>query len=267
MTTSLPPPLGGPAPEERPLAMSPLARVVVQARFSSVLKIDSKEGVAPFQELVRKQYPLLEQVTSHGLQMEVSASVPNFRPIASNVWRFSDASKAFVASLTSDAITLETSVYPGRHAFMQRWEQLLHWVENTYSPGLAVRAGIRYLNRIDGEALGNLPEWIAPNLIGVALPEYREHVSQALSEASLAIEEGTMLLRWGILPPNATIDPGFMEPVPTTSWLLDIDAISTDQHAFEAEALAVTYQRLSERAYAVFRWVMTDEGLAHFEAA
>lgn len=265
MKQLLPPPLGGSAPEERPLASSPLARVLVQVRFASILKIDSKEGVAPFQELIRRQYPLLEQLTSHGLQMEVTANTPNFRQIASNVWRFSDADGAFVVSLTSDAITLEARRYPGRKAFMARWSELLRSVEDIYAPSLAVRVGIRYLNRINGDAMDNLPSWVNPNLIGVALPEYREYVSQAISEANLQIDEGNMLLRWGIIPKNYTIDPNLLEPVGTASWLLDIDTSSSKQRPFEANSLTTIYQELSERAYAVFRWVMTDDGLAHFE--
>ncbi|MDI4655518.1 TIGR04255 family protein [Xanthobacter autotrophicus] len=267
MTALLPPPLGGPAPDEEPLANSPLVKVVVQARFSSVLKIDSKEGVAPLQEALRKHYPLLEQVASHELQIEVGSSAPSFRPIVSNVWRFSDANKYFIVSLTSDAITLETHNYPGRDLFMERWAQLLRWVEDIYAPGLVVRMGIRYLNRIDGEAVGNLPDWIAPNLIGVALPEFREHVRQAISEANLNVEEGAMLLRWGILPPGVTIDPGLLEPAQTPSWLLDIDVYSSSQRSFDAEGLATIYKRMSERAYAAFRWVMTPSGLAHFKVA
>jgi len=264
MTAALPSPLGGPAPQEILLANSPLVRVVVQARFSSVLKIDSKEGVAPFQELMRKQYPLLEQVTSHGLQIAVAENAPKFQHVASNVWRFSDAQKTFIASLTSDAITLETPAYPGRSSFMERWAQILQWIEDTYAPGLVVRIGARFLNRIDGEAVDKLPQWVRPNLIGVALPEYREHVSQAISEANINVEEGTMLLRWGIIPGGMTIDPGLLEPVPTPSWLLDIDTFSADQRSFDASVLSEAYQRLSERAYAVFRWVITDEGLASF---
>ena len=267
MTASLPPPLGGKAPEERPLANSPLVRVVVQARFSSVLKIDSKEGVAPFQELVRGHYPLLEQVTSHQLQIEVAANIPNFRPIASNVWRFSDASKSTMVSLASDAVTLEARAYPGRDDFFKNWNQILRWVEDSFAPGLAVRIGIRYLNRIDGDDVVQLPRWIRENLIGVALPEYREHVTQAVSEANLSVDEGSLLLRWGIIPGNTTIDPGLLEPVPTASWILDIDTFSNEQKAFEAEGLAAECQRLAERAYSVFRWVMTEDGLAHFEGA
>jgi uncharacterized protein (TIGR04255 family) len=267
MKASLPPPLGGPAPEEQRLANSPLVRVVAQARFSGVLKIDSKEGVAPFQELVRAQYPLLEQMTSHAIQFEVAGIAPNFRPVASNVWRFSDASRTFIISLASDAISLETRNYPGRKEFMGRCRQMLHWVEEAFEPSLALRVGIRYLNRIDGDAIRHLADWIRPNLIGVALPDYREHVTQAISEANIRVDEGEMLLRWGILPKNTTIDPGLLEPLETASWLLDIDAFSRDQRPFGADELAVAFQGLSERVYAVFCWVMTKKGLTHFRAS
>jgi len=170
-----------------------------------------------------------------------------------------------VVSLTTDAITFETSSYPGRSAFLEQWAVILRWVQDTYAPGLALRVGMRYLNRIAGDAIAQLPDWIAPNLIGVALPDLRGHVSQAISEANLEIEEGRMLLRWGILPKDGTIDPGLLEPINSTSWLLDIDAFSDTQCSFEADALINTYQRLSERVYAVFRWSLTDAGLTHFE--
>src|SRR4051812_31520676 len=71
MPRTLPPPLGGPAPTEVPLSRSPLVGVVMQARFSSVLKIDSKDGVAPFQEELRNEYPLLEQAVTQQLQIDL----------------------------------------------------------------------------------------------------------------------------------------------------------------------------------------------------
>lgn len=265
MTALLPPPLGGAAPEEKALANAPLSRVVVQVRFSSVLKIDSKEGVAPFQELARKEYPLFEQVSTATVQFDVTPNGPTFRQIPANAWRFSDPSRQSVVTLASDAITFETSAYPGRSTFIAQWATILRWIDDTYAPGLAVRVGMRYLNRITDEAVTRLPEWIKPNLIGVALPELSDHVSQAISEANLNIEEGGMLLRWGILPKDVTIDPGLLDPIDTKSWLLDIDAFSNEQRGFDLDALVDTYQRLAERIYAVFRWTLTPAGLEHFE--
>ena len=267
MIEPLPPPFGGPPPEERQLTKSPLVRVLAQARFASILKIDSKEGVAPFQELVRQDFPLLEQVTSHGVQLEVAANIPNFRPIASNVWRFSNADRSMTVSLTSDAVTLEAQLYPGREIFMSRWKKLLQSVQEIFAPNLALRIGVRYLNRIHGDGMDRLPDWIEPKMIGVALPEYRRYVSQAISEASLQIEEGNMLLRWGIIPKGATIDPGLVDAVETDSWLLDMDAFNSGQISFEANQLTAISEQLSERVYAFFRWMITEDGILHFEQA
>ena len=157
MTTSLPSPLGGQAPAEIPLAMSPLARVLAQVRFSSVLKIDSKEGVAPLQEEIRSHYPLLEQVLSQQLHIDMTPGGGGIRPITNNVWRFSDAEHGLVLSLTSDTLTLEARHYPGRAAFLDRWADALVRVERVFAPSLALRTGARYLNRLTGESLDRLP--------------------------------------------------------------------------------------------------------------
>lgn len=265
MPISPPAPFGGRAPDERPLPSSPLEAVVVQARFSSVLSIDQREGMIPFQERARKQYPLFEQATAQGLQMDIGAQAPVFRPITTHVWRLMDPAKNFVVSLTSDAITLETKAYPGRAAFMARWTELLGWVEEVFTPGLSLRLGIRYLNRLSGDDIDHLPEWVIANLIGVALPEYRAQITQAISEANVAVEEGQLLMRWGVLPPNLTIAPGLLDPVPSSSWLLDLDASCEAQAEFRASSLALDCERLSERAYSVFRWAVTETGLQHFE--
>lgn len=266
MTTSLPSPLGGRAPAEVLLARSPLTRVLAQVRFSSVLKIDSKEGVAPFQEELRAKYPLLEQLVAHQFQVDITLGGSKFKPIANNVWRFSSAERGLALSLTSDTLTLEARDYPGRATFLERWTDVLACAERVFAPGLALRTGARYLNRLTGETLERLPDWVHPNLIGVAQPDLREHVTQAVSEATLKVEEGNLLLRWGVIPANATIDPALLESSPMWSWILDIDVSSNQQRRFNAAELAAEYNRLMERAYAVFRWVVTDDGLQHFGA-
>jgi uncharacterized protein (TIGR04255 family) len=266
MTGKLPYPLGGPAPAEIPLARPPLVHVVLQARFSSVLMIDARDGMAPFQEEVRAEYPLLDQVAVQQLQMDLNSGVPQARPVASNLWRFSDADRNWVLSLTSQAVTLETRSYDGRADFLGRWYDVLGRVERVFAPGLALRIGVRYVNRIQGQSLEKLTELVTPNLIGVAQPELREYVTQAVSEATMTIDEGGLLLRWGILGPHSTIDPGLLEPVPTSSWILDIDVSSTQQRLFSGEGLAADFQALANRAYSVFRYAITEAGLEHFGA-
>jgi uncharacterized protein (TIGR04255 family) len=266
MTGSLPSPLGGAAPVEVLLPRSPLVRVVAQARFSRVLKIDSQDGMVAFQEEIRSEYPLLEQVAAQQLQVDFSSGLPNVRPVTSTLWRFSDANRGWLLSFASDVITLETRRYEGRTNFLGRWAAALASLERIFTPSLAVRLGVRYINRIDGESLLDLAEWVRPGLIGVAEPQLRDHVTQALSEAMITIEEGSLQLRWGILPANVTYDPNLLAAVPNSSWILDIDVSSTGQRPFSGVDLTSAFQALTNRAYSVFRYAVTDAGLDHFGA-
>ena len=266
--TQLPSPLGGEPPPERSLSRSPLKRVVAQARFSSVLKIDSREAVAAFQEEVRSDYPLFEQSIVQQLQIDISAGAPGFRPVPTTVWRFRSADLGDVVSLSTDAVTFEAKGYGGRSQFLTRWRKVLGLVEDVFSPQLSLRLGMRYVNRVEGESLSGLTEWIEDNLVGVAHPKLRDHVSQALSEASLSVEEGVLLLRWGILGANVTIDPNLLEPLPQKSWILDIDvATNSPPRPFIEAELGSAFMALAGRAYAIFRYAITDQGLQHFGAA
>lgn len=268
MPGSLPPPLGGPAPQEVPLSRSPLVRVVAQARFSKTLKIDSQDGMVPFQERIGSEYPLLDQTLVPQLQVDFGgpSAPPFFRPISVNVWRFSNADRSWLLSLTSDAVTLETREYSGRSDFLPRWQAALANVERVFAPTLALRLGVRYINRIQDESLTDLTKWVRGSLIGVAQPELRDYVTQAISEANMTIEEGASLMRWGIMSPNTTVDPALLEPVPYPSWILDLDVSSGQQKPFSGETLAGDFRTLAERAYAIFRYAITDDGLAHFGA-
>ena len=267
MPGTLPPPLGGPAPIEIFLSRSPLVGVVMQARFSSVLKIDSKEGVAPFQEEMRGHYPLLEQAIVHQLQIDLGAGAPGVRPTSAVAWRFRNADHSTTLTLTSDAVTLETRQYSGRDSFIEGWSHALSVVERLYAPGLAMRLGARYLNRLECDALAHLADWVTPKLVGIVQPALQPYISQAISEASLKVEEGDLLLRWGIMPPGATVDATLMQPCAGASWILDIDATSSRQVAFSHENLTAQFRTLAERAYAVFRYSITPMGLDYFGAS
>jgi uncharacterized protein (TIGR04255 family) len=199
-------------------------------------------------------------------QVELGPEATPLRPTASNLWRFTDADRNWILSLTSDAVTLETRRYDGRTDFLSRWYEALGRVERVFAPRLALRLGVRYLNRIHGDSLEGLTKWVVANLIGVAQSEFRDHVIQAISQANMTVEEGALLLRWGILPANATIDPTLLEPARTSSWILDIDVSSTGQRPFSGEALTAAFQALANRAYSVFRYAITPAGLEHFGA-
>lgn len=264
MSENLPAPLGGRAPPEVPLVISPLERVVMQVQFSTVLKIEDRDGITALQEEVRGAYPLFEHSTSHQLQFDPNSPATALRPTVNNIWQFTDATKSFRIALGSESVSMEAMRYASRSDFLARWSDVLEKIERLFSPGLCTRSGARYVNRLSGKALERLTELVTPNFIGVAQPELRTHVVQALSQAVLTVEEGALLLRWGVLAPGTTIDPGLLPAINVPSWILDIDVHSAVQRSFSAEELSSDFARLSERAYALFRYSMTDDALRFF---
>ena len=93
MPKKLPPPLGGPPPSEISLPRAPLVRVIAQVRFPGILKIDNKDAVSGFQEAIRRDYPLFEQVAKQQIQVQYGPGGPDVKQLPGNVWRFQDFSK------------------------------------------------------------------------------------------------------------------------------------------------------------------------------
>jgi uncharacterized protein (TIGR04255 family) len=265
MTPKLPQPLGGAPPTEVSLARAPLVRVVAQVRFPDILKIDSKDAIAGLQEQIRDAYPLFEQQATQQIHLQVGAGEPVIRQApGSNVWRFLDVEKNWRISLTTGFCTLECDTYASRTHFMGRWMDVLKAVEKNFDPRIVLRIGMRYVNQVKGEALESIEELIRPEILGIATSQMRPHVLHHLTEATLVVEEGEMLVRWGIVPANATIDPAILIGIPERSWILDVDVYSTQQQQFNSEELGSRFREFAEREYAVFRFVTTPRFLQVF---
>jgi uncharacterized protein (TIGR04255 family) len=267
MPGSLPPPLGGPPPPEISLPRAPLVRVLAQVRFPGILKIDNKDVVSAFQEEIRRDYPLFEQQTNQQIEVQVGPGGPTVKQMPGNIWRFQDAKKNWRLSLTTNAISIEVESYTSRDDFLARWTNAIAAVETIFDPRIALRIGMRYIDRVAEKPLDTIDALVHTEILGFAKPPLREHVRHALSEATLSIEEGEMLLRWGIMPANSTIDPNVLVPVPHLSWILDIDVSSGEQRPFENAQLSASFRALAERAYSVFRYMTTDTFLKTYGGA
>jgi len=268
MSGKLPQPLGGPSPAEVSLSAAPLVRVLAQVRFPDVLKIDAKDTVAGFQEEIREDYPLFEQQPTQQVQLQVGTGEPVVRQVpGSNLWRFMSADKNWRVSLSTAFCTFECDSYTSRDDFITRWTRVLAAIEQTFNPRIELRTGTRYINQVKGDPFKSLEKMVRTGILGiVATPDMRQQVRHHLTEATLAVEEGEMLLRFGILPPNAVIDPGVMNPISEASWILDIDVYSTAQGPFTVDKLAASFRALAEREYCVFRYITNEEFLKVYGA-
>ena len=101
MSSALPRPLGGPPPDEIPLANAPLERVIAQVQFAPIAKIEDRNFVAGFQEAMRVKYPFFEIESEQVLQIVPGPAGQTFLPRQRPVYRFGDAARNWRISLTS----------------------------------------------------------------------------------------------------------------------------------------------------------------------
>jgi uncharacterized protein (TIGR04255 family) len=261
----LPKPLGGKPPAERHLSKAPLERVIAQIRFPVILRIEDKSAVSKFQEAIRQHYPVLQEMQSQTVQIQVGPGAPIALPSVSRIWQFSDASGTWKITLARDAVSIETTSYESRGDLLGRWDIAIKALNEAFHPDIVLRIGMRYIDRVAGAHFKRFESLINPELVGSAIATLKTHLKHSLSEASFVIEEGDLLLRWGVMPPQISPDPSAISQLPHYSFVLDIDVWSMQQRQFDSTSLLSAFQQLAERAYSVFRFAVTDEFLKVYE--
>jgi uncharacterized protein (TIGR04255 family) len=236
----LPEPFSGQPPTEVALARAPLVRVLAQIRFPTINAVVDPAVVAPFQERIRATYPVgnkeVIQVIQHlAFNAEAAQAI---KAEAESIWRFEDREKQWRVSLSSNFLTLETTSYTSRKDFLERMTTLIKALEQTLNPLLTQRVGLRYIDRIENDAIDHLHNLIKPEFLG-AQRLFGDAIRYALTDAQLNTDEGAVITaRWGCLPPNVTTDPNVLEPAKGNSWVLDLDMYADRQGDFTAALLA-----------------------------
>jgi uncharacterized protein (TIGR04255 family) len=237
--------------------------VITQVRFSPILAIQNPEFIVPFQEAIRSVYPVLRQehVQSLALRPDGLAAGPK-----ETTWRFCETEGAWRLSLAPDFVALETTRYTSRGDFLGRLEVVLGALEEHVEPALIQRLGLRYIDRVEGEATADIAKLVRQEMLGLMATSLSEHMQHAISETILDLPDSQdrLRVRWGRIPPQGTIDPTAIEPISEQSWILDLDMYSTEERPFSMEMVLSSVRRYAERLYAMFRWAVTDEFLRRY---
>jgi uncharacterized protein (TIGR04255 family) len=243
-----------------PLPDAPLVRVIAQVRFAEILALQTRDAVAPFQEAIRGEYPILrpQHTQSIAVLPEGAAAGPK-----QTTWRFCGPENTWRASLSTDFLALETTRYTSRRDFLARLERLIDALAHHVKPAIVQRFGVRYIDRIEGDAIASIGRLVRHEMVGVLDAGLSDYVERATGDVWYAFpnSEDRMRVRWGLIPPNSTVDPGAIEPIDSLSWILDLDMFSAAESTFSSEAILATARRYTERVYAMFRWIVTDEFL------
>jgi uncharacterized protein (TIGR04255 family) len=263
-TNKLPPPFSGRPPKEVPLERAPLARVIAQIRFPLLLAVTDPASVAPFQDQIRSAYPVADNEVIQHLVMAPNSTQEPVKTTAESIWRFQDRENRWRASLSPHFLALETTRYTSRRDFLGRLTSLITALEKTLNPQISTRIGLRYIDRLEGDAVANIRDLIRREILG-SYGLFAPAVRYILANAEFNTEEGaTITARWGMLPGAGTIDPNVLEPIAAASWVLDLDMYDSGQGDFSPVALVPKLESFAERIYAVFRFMVTDKFLAHY---
>ena len=250
-------------PEEVPLPEAPLVRVIAQVRFTPILSVEKREFIAPFQEVIRSAYPILRQEQTRGIVLGPQGLAPVQGQVA---WRFADVEGKWRVSLAPDFLALETTSYSSRSDFLERLQTVVEALQKHIKPSVVQRQGLRYIDRVTGQALEDIADLVRPEVLGIAATSMSSQPRLSLSETLFDLPESKaqLLARWGRVPEGATVDPSAIEPIGEPSWILDVDMFSTEQRPFDPAQVLADARSFAERLYAFFRWAVTEEFLRRY---
>lgn len=262
---AIPNPLTSPAPPEIPLPGAPLVRVIAQVRFPLVASVESQEFIAPFQEAIRKEYPVLRQERAQSIFVGPKGATPLAE---SKVWRFSDSTRGWRATLAPDFVALESTAYTNRTDMLNRFGRLLKATESHVNPQIVDRVGVRYIDRIVGAQLENINAMLRPEIAGVLGAGFGSSAVHALSESVFLIPGGArrLLARWGLVAEGATFDANALEAIEQKSWILDLDVFDEESRPFETTRLVGLAEEFAKVSYTFFRWAVTEAFLREYGA-
>ena len=265
-----PTPLTIGAATEVSLPEAPLARVIAQVRFPQILAITKPAVVADLQEKLRSAYPIL--VREEARTVELNPTGESRIAEGETIWRMADRKDAATwrVSLGTGFVAIETAAYESRTDFMSRLQDVVGVVEEMFQPANADRIGLRYIDRLTGEALDRIGDMVQPGVLGMmhpgddGVPALRAATVHLMTQVQLLAEAGLIQGRWGLLPPNTTHDPNALDPEDGPSWILDLDMYSGDSLPFESEGVVSKAGAFARHLYSVFRSMVTDEFLRFY---
>jgi uncharacterized protein (TIGR04255 family) len=249
--------------EEMHLYSAPLAKVLMQVQYSRTPELLTDSGEAMIAELLSR-YPVRRRQLTAGVMPNVvingqSLQLPG-NATTGIALAFSDPLSSWQVTVTETAVALETTQYSSRDDFCDRSAEIFAALASVALPPVVDRVGIRYIDRLAGASVEQVPNYVIPELSAlVGRVDLPLVLQRSITESQIEIgTEERMLVRSGLLPAGVAFDPA-LQPVSEPSWVLDMDAFTTQAgFAFEPAELSQRLHRYAEVIYAFFRFATTD---------
>jgi uncharacterized protein (TIGR04255 family) len=245
-----------PQREDVRLQRAPLAEVICQVRFPSILRIASEQPV-DFQERIRERFPQLTVEQGVVVHMEPLGTMPPSAKPEPRIFRFKSPDGNTVVSLALNFYALSTTSYTHWRDFLELLQLVNQAACEVYDLPYAARVGLRYINQLTLENTGTssvaeLWEILRPELMMLLRGDCWDEPLEMLNNLVLAGEDSERL----------TLRSGFKsreEP----ALLLDFDYYVEGN--ISLENLLELCQRYHDVIYNAFRWCIPDDRLVVFD--
>jgi uncharacterized protein (TIGR04255 family) len=249
--------------DEVRLYRAPLAKVLMQVQYSRTPQLVTDGAEALIAEALGRYPVRRRQITAGAVPDVMVNGQPLQLPggISPGVaLAFSDPNGSWQVTVTETAVALETSDYSTREDFCSRAAEIFAAVASVALPPVVDRVGIRYIDRLTGDAVVKVPEYVLPEISGlVGNVESPLSLTHSITQSQIEVGDGErMLVRSGLLPAGGAFDPAL--PATTVeSWVLDMDVFTWQAgFAFEPDELTQRLRRYAETVYAFFRFATTE---------
>jgi uncharacterized protein (TIGR04255 family) len=249
-------PFGRGTIEEVHLPRAPLVAAIAQIRFPKSPELASDAYLARVRERLKAVYPILREERT--VSILVGSPAVQSGPPADRIWRFKSRDETWQVSLSETFAALDTSAYKDREDFCSRFDEVVETIAQVLAPPMVDRLGLRYHNRLAGESLSELDRFVSQPLLGLsqAVAEPAK-LLQSLTQAQFRLDDIDIVVRHGLLPANAIVDPSF-KPMPEPTWMLDLDVYKESKRDFTPSDIGQDARRFADIAYRFFRWATTD---------
>ena len=245
------------------LDRAPLAKVLTQVQYSRTppLVTDGAEALIA-QALGR--YPVRRRQVTAGVVPTIVVNGQELQPpggfTPGVALSFTDPMGTWQVTVTETAVALETNAYSSRDDFCSRASEVFEAIASVALPPVVDRVGLRYIDRLSGDAIARVPAYFVPQVAGlVGSMDASVDLHHSVTESQFGISaEESVIVRSGLLPPGSAFDPA-LSPLAVPSWVLDTDVFTTQGgFAFDPEELAKRVRQFAETAYAFFRFATTE---------
>lgn len=238
---------------------NPLAEVICQLRFPTILTIESKIP-AEFQDAIRDEFPQFQRRQERPAP-KLTGAPGKFsledQPALTN-YQFASADGVWRVNLTSGFLSLTCSRYTCWEDFAKKLDKPLAAFIRIYKPAYYERVGLRYLNFISRRdlSLQGVPfsDLMTPCYLGLLANEEISEgsVSRSSVDSELALRGGCRL--------KLHAGPGLVkrngQPDNEVKFVLDLDLYMPGQVPINHSAGAL--QTIHSQAFPIFRHAITD---------